>query len=299
MKKTILTLILILFILTGCNNTENVLEEETLEKEPVQVLSLEEIPINEYTIEEIYIENSNGTIYGNLYRPLIERSNYPLVILSHGLGGNYYDGDGYCEILASHGIAAFTFDFRGGGGRKSTGRTEEMSVMTEVADLKDVINYLENVKGLNHNPLILLGASQGGLVSAIVASEMQDKIDELILTYPAFSIGDVIHGLFNSLDEIPEVYSFDWLTLGYPYAYDLWDYDVFEEIGNYTGPVLLLHGNRDPLVDYSYSEKADSIYKNSKLIIIDGAEHGFYGENFDLAVKYIFDFLQETDIVSY
>ena len=35
------------------------------------------------------------------------------------------------DYFARHGIAAYCFDFRGGGGSRSEGSTTEMSVMTE------------------------------------------------------------------------------------------------------------------------------------------------------------------------
>ena len=37
------------------------------------------------------------------------------------------------------------------------------------------------------------------------------------------------------------------------YVADMWDYDVYAEIGNYTKPVLLMHGDRDGIVPISYA----------------------------------------------
>ena len=85
------------------------------------------------------MENQGQKIYGIAYIPNIENEKIPLVICAHGLGGSYQSNTAYAEQLASHGIAAYCFDFRGGGGSRSDGDTTEMSVMTEVSDLEVIM----------------------------------------------------------------------------------------------------------------------------------------------------------------
>lgn len=54
----------------------------------------------------------------------------------------------YAEKMAAAGIAAFIFDYNGGGvGSKSSGKSTEMSVLTEIKDLKAVIEYASLVLG--------------------------------------------------------------------------------------------------------------------------------------------------------
>ena len=53
---------------------------------------------------------------------------------------------------------------------------------------------------------------------------------------------------------------------------------VLAEIAPYEGPVLIVHGTADGLVNYSYSERAAKAYKNAKLVPIEGGDHGFRGE---------------------
>ncbi len=62
-------------------------------------------------------------------------------------------------------------------------------------------------------------------------------------------------------------------------------FDLYEHITAYTGPVLILHGDKDPIVPLSYSEKARDVYENAELIVYSGQGHGFTGTSRDEAKK--------------
>ena len=72
---------------------------------------------------------------------------------------------------------------------------------------------------------------------------------------------------------------------------DVWDYDVYVDVAAYDKDLLILHGDRDGIVDVSYSKRAAEQYPSAKLEILPGAGHGFSGDNFDLAMGYLFDYL--------
>lgn len=270
---------------------------EAVQAEGTEILELENLPAYNYRQQEIELENQGQRIYGVAYIPDTEEDKVPLVICAHGLGGSYRSNAAYAEQLASHGIAAYCFDFRGGGGSRSEGDTTEMSVMTEVSDLEVVIEAASEWDFVDESRIALLGTSQGGIVSAITAARHTDRIAGLVLMYPAFLISDAIHEQFASLEEVPDSYRFNWITAGRPYAEDMWDYDVYEEIGNYTDKVLLLHGSADSIVPVSYSDRAAEVYTDVEYHVIDGAGHGFSGTAFDEAVRYVFDYLQQIEII--
>ena len=69
--------------------------------------------------------------------------------------------------------------------------------------------------------IFLLGASQGGVVSAITAAEHTDEIRGLILLYPAFVLIDDAKERFARVDEIPEKYFHMWMTVGKTYFENL------------------------------------------------------------------------------
>ena len=80
------------------------------------------------------------TIRGTEYRPI--GGNLPAAIVSHGFMANQDTVRHYARHLAEIGYAAYCFDFNGGSvmGSKSTGKTTDMSVLTEVMDLEAVID---------------------------------------------------------------------------------------------------------------------------------------------------------------
>jgi len=109
---------------------------------------------------------------------------------------------------------------------------------------------------------------------------------------------DDIHKMFSSLDEVPDTFSYKrWITVGRNYAEDIWNYDVYGEIGDFDKRVLILHGDKDNLVDVSYSKRAVEKYNNVEFYLIKGAGHGFEGSNFDEAITYIWQYFNQIDIV--
>lgn len=270
---------------------------EVIQEEGTEILDLENLPTYGYRQQEIELENQGQRIYGVAYIPDTEENQVPLVICAHGLGGSYRSNAAYAEQLASHGIAAYCFDFRGGGGSRSDGDTTEMSVMTEVSDLEVIMEATSEWDFVDENKIVLLGTSQGGITSAIAAARHTDKISGLVLMYPAFLVSDAIHEQFDSLEDVPDSFYFNWITAGRIYTEDMWDYDVYEEIGNYTEKVLLMHGTSDGIVPISYSDRAAEVYEDVEYYMLDGAGHGFNGGAFDEAVKHIFDYLQEIETI--
>lgn len=268
---------------------------ELAEAEPAaSVATQAQLPETTYTTQEIWVDNGGERIYGVAYVP-DGAQKAPLAILSHGLGGTHSDMAAYAGALASHGYAAYALDFRGGsaGGGRSDGETTSMSVMTEASDLEAVIEAAKSWDFADtEQGVVLVGASQGGMVSAVVAAEEPDKVSSLVLLYPAFCIVDDTHERFASEDDIPEAYSLmGWITVGHSYSADVWDLDVYGEIGEYAGPVLIVHGDADRIVDVSYSERAAEAYQDAELDVIEGAGHGFYGDALQKSIDDMLAFL--------
>lgn len=266
---------------------------EEIQETGGEILEFEDLPTYAWQRQEIELENQGQRIYGVAYVPDTDSQRVPLVICAHGLGGSYQTNAAYAEQLASHGIAAYCFDFRGGGGNMSDGDTTEMSVMTEVSDLETILEAAVGWDFVDGEKIALLGTSQGGIASAIAAARHTDQVFGLVLLYPAFLVGDAVHERFSSLEEVPDSFQFNWIRAGRPYVEDMWDYDVYGEIGNYTEKVLLLHGSNDSIVPISYSDRAAEVYEDAEYHVIDGAGHGFHGDAFEEAIRHIFGYLQE------
>ena len=233
-----------------------------------------------------------GYVYGDT------ASSHKAVILSHGFLANQSTTATYAKLIADLGYIAFTFDFCGGGiGSKSDGKSVDMTVLTEKEDLKAVIQYVSGLP--NVTEVSLLGCSQGGFVSAMVAKELgPEKIKRLMLFYPALCIPDDARKgkmMFYKFDpnNIPDVLGRIPMKLGGDYARAVVGMDVYQEINGYTGPTLLLHGTEDNIVNISYARKAREVFPDCTYHEIIGGGHGFSGKYDEEACGYLKAFLGE------
>lgn len=246
------------------------------------------------------------TIRGTEYRP--EGEELPIAIVSHGFMANSSTVVQYAKLLARMGYAAYCFDFCGGcvlmG--KSDGETTDMSVITETKDLKAVVEYASGLSYTDESNITLMGCSQGGFVSSLVAAELDEEISKLVLFYPAFSIPDDARNgkmMFAEFDpeNIPETIDCGPMKLGRCYVADVIEMDPFAEIVSYSGDVLIVHGTDDAIVDLSYAESAYEAYNSrdcdgqTEFKIIDGAGHMFMSGYDKIAQNYLKEFLTQND----
>ncbi len=68
------------------------------------------------------------------------------------------------------------------------------------------------------------------------------------------------------------------MTISRKYNEDAVSFDLYDMIGAYTGPVLILHGDKDAIVPLRYSERAAQIFPNAELVVMPGQGHGFMGK---------------------
>lgn len=244
--------------------------------------------------EELYAENKGQQIYGLLYRPVGAEGPRPVVIYAHGFGSSYRNGDQYAQALAAQGYLVYCFDFRGGSeSSRSEGSNLEMSVFTEQSDLETVIAMMKARSDVDSRNIFLLGASQGGMVSAMTAADNADDIAGAVLLYPAFVLVDDARERFSSIDEVPESYRHLFMTVGRPYFEKLFDYDAYSHIQNYSKDILLIHGDRDGLVPLACSERALEVYPSAELEVIPGAGHGFHGDAAQRAIDRMSEYFSQ------
>ena len=255
----------------------------------------ENAALSQWSKKEVEFSCDGKKIAGVLYLPESETP-VPAVILSHGFGGNYtgFEG-GYCRAMADHGIAACAFDFCGGGRKsKSDGKTTEMSVLTEAADLDAVLDAVAKIPEIDAQNIFLLGESQGGFVSSYVAAKRPDDVRGLIAVYPAYVIQDDARKRAPDLDAAPETMEVMGMTLGKIYNVDALSFDIYELLPNFKRKVLILHGTADKLVPISYSERAVTTFPDASLVKFDGAGHGFWGPDLFRAITLALEFVKEN-----
>ena len=115
----------------------------------------------------------------------------------------------------------------------------------------------------------------------------------MILYFPALCIGDNWQEKYNSLDEVEDTIVFWGMTLGKSFVESIWDFNVYDVIGGYTGDVLIMHGTDDEIVTLSYSEKATEFYSNCQLVVMDKEGHGFGAEGGKTARENVLNFMNE------
>ncbi|MBR1989511.1 MAG: alpha/beta hydrolase, partial [Firmicutes bacterium] len=141
----------------------------------------------------------------------------------------------------------------------------------------------------------LMGCSQGGLVSALTAAKHPEMVSRLVLFYPALCIPDDARAgrmMLAKFDpaNIPERINCGPMKLGRCYAADVIGMNPFAEITPYCGPVLIVHGTKDRIVNPDYSVCEQEAYANASLRIIEGGGHGFRGKHDEEAIGHLREF---------
>jgi len=297
-KLATLVLLSLAFALTGCTMNKNNTNSDSSVKTVKRNKTRESLPQKKYQVlEQDWNINQDGVnIYGRLYLPKNLPGKKRAVILSHGLAGNYRDVTKYAQYLAGQGYVAYAFDYPGGAKNGcSTGVGQlNMSIFTEEQNLKTILNAVRNRSDVDRYQVSLLGESQGGAVSAMLASKYPKEVKSLILLYPAFSITDYAQVAFKSINRVPNTLNLFGFTVGKNYFAKLFNYDLLKSATKYNGPVLIMHGTDDIIVPEIYSEKANKKFKHSKLYIFKHAGHDFKGKYVTRANRLITDFLKKN-----
>lgn len=231
-------------------------------------------------------------IFGKIYLPKNLTPKCPAVILCHGFNAIGDDMGDIAEILRENGVVAYTFDFCGGSTRsKSSGKSVDMSLKTEVCDLLAVIEMIKNLDQVDDEKIYLYSESMGGFVSALTACENNVKIAGLFLCYPAFCIPD--QWLKLDIESMGDTFNFMGdMVLSRKFYDDVPRFDVFEYVKSFKNPVVIFQGDCDPVVNLSYSEKLSKSFENAQLHIVKDAQHWFEGDDRKRVISSLVEFVK-------
>ncbi|MCR5395286.1 MAG: alpha/beta hydrolase [Bacteroidales bacterium] len=242
---------------------------------------------------ELIIPTTNGKgIYGIISPAKSVEAKHGVAIISHGFNGSHHFGRDYFATLNELGYSVYSFDFPCGSVRsKSDNNTMEMSILDEVNALLHIVQYFQNQTDVDPSRIVLIGESQGGLVSALAAARVPDQISRLVLIYPALCIPDNWTARYPKVEQIPDTTRLWNVPMGRRFFTELRTLDVYGTIGQYKRPVLIVHGSDDRVVPISYSQRAEQTYGDAKLHVIDKAGHGFKPNERVLSNQYVREFL--------
>ena len=219
--------------------------------QPEFIYSADQASTTDFKIESVLFDNALGnTLNAWLIEPELVPYNGTSILFLHGNAGNITTHYQNTIPLVKAGFKVFIIDYSGFG--FSTGEATRDNVLL---DAEAALEYLLKRKDLNAERLIIYGQSLGGHLSAVVASEHQEKIDALVIEGAFSSHKDIAAdkgGIFGRLF-ISEKYS------------------AVESIASFKKPVLIIHSKEDEVVPFEMGGKLFQAANEPKLFYeIDG-----------------------------
>ena len=235
--------------------------------------------------EAVFIDGDHGRLKAIIQKPELKQGEKcPMVIFCHGFSGTK-DGPMFeliADTLQAHGIASIRFDFNGHG--ESEGEFKDMTVPNEIEDAKKVVEYVSDLRYVSS--LAIVGHSQGGVVASMTAGQLSEELGKpafkaVALMAPAAVLrDDAIRGStmgkqYDPFDPGEYVELWGGLKLGGNYIRTAFSLPIYETAAKYQGEALIIHGNADRVVPYTYGERFYQIWPKSELVIQEYFDHGF------------------------
>jgi pimeloyl-ACP methyl ester carboxylesterase len=176
----------------------------------------------------------------------------------------------------AHDVAVVAVDRAGHG--ESDGDFADTTVSGDVADSLDVLSMIAASNDIDPTNLHLVGTSLGAVIASIVAAESRYDIRSLTMWSPAALFVDEIRSGFlqgRPIDAVDEQGYFDFrgLRVGRGFFGDAREFDVYGRAHAFTGPVRVLHGDRD-FIPARYAEEYRSVYGNAMhYTLVADADH--------------------------
>ena len=251
--------------------------------------------------EQYVVFGSQGGISTQITLPVgfnPEKDKCHMAILMHGFMSNkkFYPIPALASALAQNGIGSISFDFNAHG--KSEGDFIDMTIANEIGDAKAVFDYVTKLPYVTN--VAFVGHSQGGVIAGMLAGELEEaqKPSCVVLLAPAAVLKDdaiagQCMGKKYDASNPPAYVNVMFHKLGRTFILAAQKLPIYEVSSKYTGKVCLIHGKRDKIVPYSYSEKYNELYANSELHLLDEESH-FMNGNKEQIMAMVTNFIKEN-----
>lgn len=239
-------------------------------------------------------ESRGVAVPATIVTPAANGEAFPLVVMAHGHGGSRQEGGGFqmvAEAMAKRGIASIRMDFPGCG--DSTESFVENNLSNMLLDLQAARKFAASEVKIDPARVGLLGYSMGGRL-VVLLSEIDPNYRAMVTWAPAISNGaereiEITFGgpdayEFNkrrALEEGSSVYTTQWgsqLEVGPGYFRDIEASTPLTALAKFSGPFMVIYGDKDDAVPPAISASAVNAATNSSDAIalkIPGAGHGF------------------------
>ena len=228
-------------------------------------------------MKEFFIDSDGTRLHAKLDRPEGAEKG-PLCILIHGFTGHMEEDHikAAQKAMNGAGVSVLRVEMYGHGG--SDGEFKDHTLYKWVTNALAAVKYARSLDFVTD--LYLSGHSQGGLLTMLVGGRCPDDFKALLPLSPAWMIPEIAREgnvLGTSFDpkHIPDMITSGSWELSGDYIRVAQTIHVEDEIERFEGPVLIIHGDADETVPFSYAEKAAKLYKNAELVPIHGDDHCF------------------------
>ena len=228
-------------------------------------------------MKEFFIDSDGTRLHAKLDRPEGAEKG-PLCILIHGFTGHMEEDHikAAQKVMNDAGVSVLRVEMYGHGG--SDGEFKDHTLYKWVTNAFAAVKYAKSRDFVTD--LYLSGHSQGGLLTMLVGGMCPDDFKALLPLSPAWMIPEIAREgnvLGTSFDpkHIPDMITSGSWELSGDYIRVAQTIHVEDEIERFEGPVLIIHGDADETVPFSYAEKAAKLYKNAELVPIHGDDHCF------------------------
>lgn len=261
--------------------------------------------------QSVEIESRGMILRGSLHIPdsfkpgsCENTGRLPIVIILHGFAGNktgpHFIFVKLSRMLEKMGMASLRFDFAGSG--ESDGDFIDMTVLGELEDAKNMLDFARTLDFVDTDRISLVGLSMGGAVASMLASARKSNVHSLCLWAPAGNMGEIVVNNFIGAG-YPEYerkggYDIDGLTVGRKFVEEVAGLDIYQSAAGYDKRVLLIHGDKDEVVSIEASKKYLGYYgEKAGLKVVNGADHTFNRSEWEEQVlKATAEFLS-TDVI--
>jgi hypothetical protein len=183
-------------------------------------------------IEDAHFSSADGTRLHGWFHP--HESPRAVVLFAPGNAGNVTNWTDVAQLLRKDmRVSVLIFDYRGYG--RSEGKPNEAGIL---ADARAARAWLAKRTGVAEKDIVLMGRSLGGSVMVDLASKDGAR-------------GLVLESTFTSIPDVAAVH-YPWIPVRMLMRTRL---DSLNKIGNYHGPLLMSHGDRDDLVPHSMGRR--------------------------------------------
>ncbi len=200
----------------------------------------------------------------------------PGVVMCHGFTGSKSEAHrlfvSAARDFCAHGLAVLRFDFRGSG--DSAGEFRDMTISREIEDAVAALGFIASRPEVKADGIGVLGLSMGGCVAACLSGR-SDQVRALVLWSATAHPGRICDRMLPDFGDEPVLDLNGW-GLGRPFIEDARARKPLEEVRNYRGPSLVVHGTNDATVPPAdASDYRIALGGRCTLHYVQGADHTF------------------------